>query len=179
MSTTLPSARRLLSPLLLALLGPAPMGCSPEVTFCQVEGAKYENDDGTITVWVNPIIFVRVYQDELFETTNFRVTVLNGTETLTVANVRNQTVDPGGTSICVLSLPVPDGGGLRDWMAQRITGIQIPRRFPRNARLALSVKVEMSDTSGTARSFTLPVERIRYLQEAMSGFSCAPNRCGR
>jgi hypothetical protein len=53
-------ARRSRSPALSA-------GCAPEVTLCQVDGAKYENDDGTIQVWVNPILYVRVYGDELFE----------------------------------------------------------------------------------------------------------------
>ncbi|MFO0603148.1 MAG: hypothetical protein U0324_08235 [Polyangiales bacterium] len=179
MRPALPPFRRALSTLLLAIVGLAPAGCAPEVTFCQVEGAKYEHDDGMITVWVNPILFVRVYRDELFETTNFRVTVLNGTEQIYSGTVRNGTNDPGGTPLCILSLPVPDGGGPPDPMAQRITGIQLPRRFPRTARLALSVKIDMSDTSGTSRSFTLPVERIRYVQEPMPGFSCASTRCGR
>jgi len=169
-----PAPHRLRHALLLALFSSAPMGCATEVTFCQVEGAKYENADGTLTVWVNPILYVRIYQDELFETASYRVTVLNGNEVVfPTAPVRflNYTVDPAGGPLCFAERPAMGG--------QALTGVRIPRSFTRTERLALSVKVDMTDTSGTSRTFTLPVERIRYVQQDMPSFSCAATRCSR
>jgi hypothetical protein len=62
---------RAMSPALLALARPrAGVGCAPEITLCQVDGMKFETADGTLMVWVNPILYVRVYRDGLFESTN-------------------------------------------------------------------------------------------------------------
>jgi len=166
-----PGLRRALSPLLLALLGLAPVGCAPEVTLCQVDGAKYENSpNGTLEVWINPILYVRVYNDELFETTRVNMTVFNGSQVIvpsTAMHFYNFTTDPGGTSICY-----------RD-RSSMMSGIKVLSNHPRTAPLALSVKVDITDTSGSSRSYTLPVGLIRYVQEPMPSFSCSPTRCGR
>lgn len=162
---------RLRHALSLVLLGLLSARCAPELALCQVDGAKYENDDGTIQVWVNPILYVRVFGDELFETTNVTITVLNGNEVLVPpTRYRNFTSDPGGEYRC------PRTGSA---MGSMMTGIMVPRTFPRTARLALSAKVDISDTSGTNRSYTVPVRFTRYVQEPMPSFSCTSTRCGR
>jgi hypothetical protein len=171
MSLTTYGAHRLTAPVLLALLALAPSGCGFEVTLCQAEGMKYETPDGMLQVWVNPILYVRNYGDGLFETTNVVITVLNGSEVVVPPQrYANFTTDPGGEFRCPRT---------NNAMGSSMTGIAIPRMFPRNARLALSVKVELSDTTGTARSFTAPVTMIRYAQEGMPSFSCSSTRCGR
>lgn len=162
---------RALAPLLLGLLAAATSGCAPEVTLCQVDGMKFETADGMLQVWVNPVLYVRNYEDRIFETSTVVITVLNGSEVVVPPQrYANFTTDPGGEYRCPRTATA---------MGSMMTGIAIPRMYPRNARLALSVKVEIADNTGTSRSLTVPVSQMRYAVDGMPSFSCSSNRCGR
>ena len=82
-----------------------------------------------ITVTVNPILFVRVYSDSPSDDQLPRHRAQRRTEAGHPGTVRNGTNGPGRHPLCILSLPVPDGGSPPDPMAQRITGIQLPGAY--------------------------------------------------
>jgi hypothetical protein len=167
MKRTPRSPLRLAAPVLAAL---ALAGCAPETTLCQVDGSKYLSDDGMLTVYVNPVIYVRVFGSDPFEATGVTISVINNGSVISPPQrYRDFLSDPGGTYVCPRS---------RNAEGSLMTGIRVGR-FPASMQFGLSVRVVINDAAGGSRTLTLPVARLRPLEEDMPAFQCTSTRCGR
>jgi hypothetical protein len=148
-------------------------GCAPETTFCEADGAKYYVQGGGVNVYVNPVLFSRIYGSENLEYTVVYSILNNGTllpptPTTPTTYVIMGGTEPGGTYICARPRT----------MESARTGFG-PFPFARTDRFSLSVRAVMTDSTGRVQTFTLPVTRYKTLEEDMPGFTCGSTHCGR
>lgn len=175
MRPALPPFRRALSLLLLAVLGLAPAGCAPEVIPCQAEGTKFRVGTNMVSVWINPIFYVRVYGARVFNADSFSVTVLRNNTMVRRFEVLPFSSEPGGEFGCVQT-PVPRMKGSSD--VELVTGIDLGT-FAESDTGGLSVRIVIRDQTGVTHTLNIPVAELRWRDQLRPMFGCASTACGR
>jgi hypothetical protein len=166
----IPFSRRVLTALFwMASIVPL-AGCAPETALCEADGAKFYTPTG-LNVYVNPVLFLRVYGGEQLETSAV-FTLTNTTNNMVLASgpmpPQPFGADPGGVYLCTRT----------SQMGSARTGLG-PFPFMRNERFSLSIRVVTTESTGRVQTFTLPVTRYKTLEEDMPGFTCGSTHCGR
>lgn len=155
--------RNALAPLVIALALLSPSGCAPEVTMCQVDGARM----GT-TLYLNPVIYTRVYgADPLDGTPTITVVDASG-RTVNSAQSRDILVEPGGAYMCFYRAGASPGSGIGPFDISTLGPLT-----------GLTVRVTITDRSGATQTVSMPVGRIRAVDQLPPSFDCGSTHCGR
>lgn len=159
---------RSLATLALAVGALSSSGCAPEVSLCQVDGALLGTD-----LYINVVGYVRVYGEEPYEGRATVAILDSGGRTVAGGTTRTyELIESGGSYLCVYT--VERSGEA----SQRRLGIgPFPMATVGNVR-SLSVRLTMNDRSGNTQTVTLPLSRVREVDE-MPNFNCGSIHCGR
>lgn len=162
------SRLRPIATLALALGALSSSGCAPEISLCQVDGALLGTD-----LYVNVVGYIRVYGSEPYEGRATVAILDSGGRTVAGGTARSYDfVESGGTYTCLYT--VERSGDA----SQRRLGIgPFPMATVGNVR-TLSVRLTMNDRSGNTQTVTLPLSRVREVDE-MPNFNCGSTHCGR
>lgn len=130
---------------------------------CQVDGAKMGNQ-----LYLNPVIYARVYGAD----------PLDGVPTITVLDAAGRTalslqsrdilVEPGGTYACFYRAMSSPGSG--------IGPLDVTALGPLSA---VTVRVTVTDRTGATQTVTMPVGRVRAVDQLPPSFDCGSSHCGR
>ncbi len=159
------SRRRALAALVSALLLLPVASCStaPVVTMCEVQASKMGN-----SVYLFPVVYVRVYDAAPFEATPTIAIISAGGQVVRTVPVQDVLVESGGAYVC-----------FREAMTTTSTGVGPLDLAALGTLTAVRVRVTMALRDGSTQVVEGSPTFARTVDMFPPNFSCNSTRCGR